>query len=103
MLGTVFGQSMKASRVADQIDAQVTSGKNLIVNAKVTAQQFDLVENTLKQIASLIASSGDTMASLQFENLQQQINNIQMQIVNSLNQIETVFANIDSLTDKIQN
>jgi Fic family protein len=103
MFGTVFGQGMKSARIADQIDAQVTSGKSLVQNAKITAQQFDLVENTLQQVASLIASSGDTMAAMQFENLQQQINNIQAQLVNSLNQIETVFVNIDGLTDKIQN
>jgi uncharacterized protein (DUF1501 family) len=103
MFGTVFGQGLKSARVADQIDAQVVAGKSLLQNSMMTAQQFDNVELTLQQVAQIVASNGDTMGAMQFETLKNQINQIQAQIVANLNEVAKVLANIDSLTDKIQN
>ena len=102
MLSGFMNMNTKSQRVADQIDAQVISLKNLSQNVKTTAQQFDFVESQLQQFAQIIGQH-DPMASMQFQNMQQQINNIQTQVVNGLQQIEQGLQQIDSLTDKIQN
>lgn len=98
-----FGFGNKAARVGDQIDAETKAGILAVNNAKAVAQQFDFVETQLKQFAQLIGQSGDQMAAMQFQNLEQQINNIQLQLVNGLNACEQHFRNIDAQTDKIQN
>jgi chromosome segregation ATPase len=98
----MFSFGMKSARVADQIDAEVKAGKALVENAEITAKQFDFYEQQLSQFASMIQSA-DPSAAMQFQMLQQQINNTQSQIAAALNQIKQTLANIDALTDKIQN
>lgn len=100
--GSMFGMGMKSARVGDQIDAEVVAGKTLLANTKMTAQQLDFIETQLQQFAQMLGQQ-DPMASMQFNNLVQQINNIQGQIVNGITQAENSFVKIDSLTDKIQN
>jgi hypothetical protein len=105
MLGTiggVFGNGMKAARVADQVDAHVRTARGQVQNINMVAQQFDYVETQLQQIAQLVSQSGDAMAAMQFQTLQAQINNIQGQITNSLRLVDQELAAIDALTDKIQ-
>lgn len=100
--GNMFGMGMKSARVGDQIDAEVVAGKTLLANTKMTAQQLDFIETQLGQFANMLGQT-DPMASMQFQNLVQQINNIQGQIVNGISQAESSFVKIDALTDKIQN
>ena len=100
--GNMFGMGMKSARVGHQIDAEVVAGKTLLANTKMTAQQLDFIETQLQQFAQMLGQQ-DPMASMQFNNLVQQINNIQGQIVNGITQAESSFVKIDSLTDKIQN
>jgi hypothetical protein len=97
-----FGLGMKSARVGDQIDAEVKALKGIASNTKLTLQQFDFVESQLQQLAQLSGQS-DPMLSMQFQQLQSQINNIQSQGVNGLTQIEQGLTGIDQLTDKIQN
>lgn len=97
-----FGFNSKSARVADQIDAEVKAGKSLLQNANMVAQQFDFYEQQLAQFAQMLQAH-DPSASMQFQLLQQQINNTQTQIVQSLQQVNQLLNNIDSLTDKIQN
>jgi Na+/phosphate symporter len=97
-----FGFGMKSARVADQIDAEVRSAKNIVQNTKMTLGQFDFVESTLAQLTQM-AQGSDPALAMQFHNLQSQIDNIQKQVVQSFSQIEQALTNIDSLTDRIQN
>lgn len=97
-----FGFGMKSARVGDQIDAEAKSGKMILSNALLVAQQFDFVESQLQQFVQLIGQA-DPNSAMQFQTMQQQINNIQSQLVNAIRQAEQSFTNIDSLTDKIQN
>jgi len=98
----MFNFGMKSARVADQIDAEVKAGVALLQNAEIVQKQFDFVEQTLQQFASIIQSQ-DPSAAMQFTNMQQQIDNTQSQVKASLQQIAQIFKNIDALTDKIQN
>ncbi|WP_153019491.1 hypothetical protein [Bacillus gaemokensis] len=98
----MFGTGMKSARVADQIDAQVNSGRLTIQNANMAVQQLDYIESQLTQMASMLQQEVP-MIAMQFQNLVQQINNNQGQVVNALKQADTIFASIDQLTDKIQN
>jgi hypothetical protein len=96
----LFG-GMKAARTGDQIDAQVQGARQLVANAKMTAQQFDFIETQLQQLAQLVGDT-DQMAVMQFQNMKQQMNNIQAQIINSLSGVDEALAHIDKLTDNIQ-
>jgi hypothetical protein len=93
---------MKSARVGDQIDAEAKSGKMILSNALLVAQQFDFVESQLAQFAQIL-SQQDPSSAMQFQNMQQQINNIQSQMVNAINQGVQTFTNIDTLTNSIQN
>lgn len=94
----LFGN--KAARTGDQIDAQVQGARQLVANAKMTAQQFDFIETQMQQLAQLVGE--EPMAVMQFQNMKNQMNNIQAQIISSLSGVDEALAHIDKLTDNIQ-
>jgi hypothetical protein len=98
----MLGFSNKAARVGDQIDAEAKAGASLINNALIAVQQLDFYEQSLAQFASIVQQH-DPSAAMQFQMMQQQINNTQTQIVAALKGAHQSFANIDGLTNRIQN
>lgn len=100
--GLGFGAGMKSARVADQIDAEVKAGINVLTNTQMVADQLDFIETQLNQFAQLIGQAEPTVA-MQFQNLVAQVNNVQGQVKNGIVQGIQSFRTIDSLTDKIQN
>jgi hypothetical protein len=103
--GLGLGNSMKAARVGDQVDAQVTAARGLVSQAIQASNGFDNIEMQLQQISQLLQGTQDPtmqMLAMQFQMLQQNIDATQKQIQLPLNQLAPVLQEIDSLTNKIQ-
>lgn len=107
MLNTFgLGTGMKAARTGDQIDAQVTAARGLLSQATMAAGQFDMIEQQMAQIATMMQQSQDptlAMLAMQFTMLQNQVDATQKQIQGSLTQLAPILQEIDNLTNKIQN
>lgn len=104
-LGNAFGGQMKAARVGDQVDAQVTAARGLLTQATMAAAQFDSIEMQMQQISQMLQQSQEPslmMLSGQFTMLQTMVDNTQKQIQSSLTQLAPILQEIDNLTNKIQ-
>lgn len=101
-----IGTGMKAARTGDQIDAQVTAARGLLSQATLAAANFDMIEQQMSQLASMLQQAQDPslgMLAMQFSMLQNQVDATQKQIQNSLQQLAPILQEIDNLTNKIQN
>lgn len=104
--GNMLGGNMKAARVGDQIDAQVTALRGLLSQAVTASNNFDNIEMQMQQISQMLGQVQDPsmqMLSMQFQMLQQNIDATQKQIQGALAQMAPIAQEIDSLTNRIQN
>jgi hypothetical protein len=102
--GFGIGNGMKAARTGDQIDAQVTAARGLLSQATLAANNFDMIEQQLQQMSTMMQQDPSfAMLAMQFNMIQQQIDANQKQIQNSLTQLAPILQEIDNLTNKIQN